>query len=123
MPVPTTPWQMAVKFEQFVHNYINRKDFSQAFASAVEVADTREGDCTEHAVLLAALCRARGIPARTAIGLVYVPHDQGFGYHMWTEVYINNSPLPSGATTDVVPEGPGKAESVKSPLPLGEGTG
>ena len=34
----TDPWQTAVKLEQFVHKYINRKDFSQAFASAVEVA-------------------------------------------------------------------------------------
>ena len=69
----TDPWQTAVKLEQFVHKYINRTDYSQAFASAAEVLETREGDCTEYAVLLAALCRARGIPARVAIGLVYVP--------------------------------------------------
>ena len=41
-------------------------------ATAAEVARSREGDCTEHAVLLAALARARGIPARVAMGLVYV---------------------------------------------------
>jgi transglutaminase-like putative cysteine protease len=40
-------------------------------------------------VLLAALCRARGIPARVAIGLVYVPQAQGFGYHMWNEVWLD----------------------------------
>jgi hypothetical protein len=92
----TDPWQTAVKLEQFVHKYITRTDYSQAFASAAEVLDTRQGDCTEYAVLLAALCRARGIPARVAIGLVYVPSVQGFGYHMWTEIYISNSPLPLG---------------------------
>jgi hypothetical protein len=92
----TDPWRTAVKLEQFVHKYINRTDYSQAFASAAEVLDTREGDCTEYAVLLAALCRARGIPARVAIGLVYVPSVQGFGYHMWTEIFIDKSPLPLG---------------------------
>ncbi len=91
-------WAAATKLEQFVHNYIKQKDFSQAFATAAEVAETREGDCTEHAVLLAALCRARDIPARVAIGLVYMPAAQAFGYHMWTEVYINDTWIPIDAT-------------------------
>ncbi|MGD0517057.1 MAG: transglutaminase-like domain-containing protein, partial [Thermoguttaceae bacterium] len=94
----TDPWLTAVRMETFVHDYINRKDFSQAFASAAEVVETREGDCTEHAVLLAALCRARDIPARAAIGLVYVPHLQGFGYHLWTEIYIVDKWIPIDAT-------------------------
>ena len=38
-------------------------------------------------VLLAALARARGIPSRAAVGLVYVGALKGFGYHMWTEVW------------------------------------
>ncbi|MGD0654321.1 MAG: transglutaminase-like domain-containing protein [Thermoguttaceae bacterium] len=92
------PWLTALRMEKFVHDYIKRKDFSQAFASAAEVAETREGDCTEHAVLLAALCRARDIPARVAIGLVYVPHLQGFGYHLWTEIYIADKWIPIDAT-------------------------
>jgi transglutaminase/protease-like cytokinesis protein 3 len=41
-------------------------------------------------MLLAALCRARKIPARIAIGLVYYPPAQGFAYHMWTEVWIED---------------------------------
>ncbi|MGA2799238.1 MAG: hypothetical protein ABSE63_16785, partial [Thermoguttaceae bacterium] len=36
----TDPWQTAVKLEQFVHKYINRTDYSQAFASAAEVLET-----------------------------------------------------------------------------------
>jgi hypothetical protein len=92
------PWLTALKLEQFVHGYIKEKDFSQAFATAAEVADSREGDCTEHAVLLAALCRALGIPARVAIGLVYVDGKQEFGFHMWDEVYIKNKWIPLDAT-------------------------
>ncbi len=127
----TDAWQTALKLEQFVRNYITRTDYSQAFASAAEVLETRQGDCTEYAVLLAALCRARGIPARVAIGLVYVPHAQGFGYHMWTEIYIDKSPLRaptgtmrsmvgwSGATTDAVPEGEGKWIPIDATLAKG----
>lgn len=83
------PWRVAQALERFVNQYIKQVDFSQAFATAAEVAEKPVGDCTEHAVLLAALARARGIPARVAIGLVYMQGRQSFGYHMWTEVYVD----------------------------------
>ncbi|MEN6558761.1 MAG: transglutaminase domain-containing protein [Thermoguttaceae bacterium] len=92
------PWAIAVALERFVHDSIRRKDFSQAFATAAEVARSHEGDCTEHAVLLAALCRACGIPARVAFGLVYMEGGQAFGYHMWTEVYIDKRWIPIDGT-------------------------
>ena len=38
-------------------------------------ASQGSGDCTEHAVLLAAVVKARGLPARVCHGLVYV--EQG----------------------------------------------
>lgn len=33
-----------------------------------------------------------------AIGLVYVQDKQAFGYHMWTEVYVDGRWLPLDAT-------------------------
>ena len=83
------PWQTAVALERFVHQQVAEKNYSQTFATAAEVAQSLEGDCTEHAVLLAALLRAKGLPARVAIGLVYVPSSQAFGFHMWTEVLVD----------------------------------
>ncbi|MBN1625224.1 MAG: transglutaminase domain-containing protein, partial [Deltaproteobacteria bacterium] len=54
--------------------------------SALEVLETKAGDCNEHATLLTALLRASGIPARLAVGLVY---NRGrFYYHAWTEAYL-----------------------------------
>jgi len=97
-PGEADPWRLARSLEQYVHQAIRKKNFSQAFSSAAQVAKTREGDCTEHAVLLAALCRARELPARTAVGLVYFPQAQGFAYHMWTETYINDRWIPLDAT-------------------------
>jgi hypothetical protein len=97
-PQETDPWQLAQALERAVHTMIVAKDFSQAFATAAEVVRTRQGDCTEHAVLLAALCRARGLPARVAIGLVYSQPDQAFAYHMWNETWIKDRWVPLDAT-------------------------
>lgn len=83
----TDPAQVALRLERFVFEAIGQKDYRQAFDSAAEALASGRGDCTEHAVLLAALARARGIPARAALGLVYV--DGKFLYHMWTEVYVS----------------------------------
>ena len=53
---------------------------------------SREGDCTEHAVLLAALGRAMGIPTRIATGLVFLENFENrpnvMGFHMWTEFHL-----------------------------------
>jgi len=92
------PWQVALALEQYVHRSITEKNFSQALSSAADVARSKEGDCTEHAVLLAALARARGLPARVAIGLVALRSGRAFGYHMWNEVFINGRWIPVDAT-------------------------
>ncbi|GAI55549.1 unnamed protein product, partial [marine sediment metagenome] len=50
--------------ESFVAEYIENRGLSVGYASAVEVAVSRVGDCSEYAVLTAAMCRAVGIPAQ-----------------------------------------------------------
>lgn len=94
----TNPWLIAQALEKRVRDLVEVTEFSQAIASAAEVARTRQGDCTEHAMLLAAACRARRIPARVAIGLVYYGQAGGFAYHMWTEVWIGRHWIPLDAT-------------------------
>jgi hypothetical protein len=76
------------KAARFVAEYINEESFGVGFATSSEVVRTRRGDCTEHAVLLAALLRAEFIGARVVSGVVYVAGPDGagvFGYHMWTQ--------------------------------------
>lgn len=92
------PWAKAVALERGVHQLVRKKNFSQALATASEVARSREGDCTEHAVLLAALARAVGLPARVAVGLVYTDKPPGFAFHMWTQVYLDERWIPLDAT-------------------------
>lgn len=104
------PWAVAVALERYVKKVMVNKNFSTAFATAAEVARKPEGDCTEHAVLLTALARACGLPARGVMGLVYVPHSNTFAFHMWSEVYLNNRWIPLDATLGMGGIGAGHLE-------------
>jgi len=83
----TSGWDLARELSLWVGAYISEKNYGQGFASAMEVMDTRAGDCTEHSVLLTALLRAAGIAARPAVGVVY--YEGNFLGHMWTEVFVD----------------------------------
>jgi hypothetical protein len=83
--------QAARNIESFVAKYIDNKGLSVGYASACEVVESRQGDCSEFAVLTAALCRAVGIPAQVVVGVAYVAEFgglQGFGGHAWAQAYI-----------------------------------
>ena len=86
--------------ERFVFDWITKKDYSRAFATAAETAVDRTGDCTEHATLLGALLQADGIPARAAIGLVGIGSTAKatFGWHLWTQACIDGQWIDLDAT-------------------------
>lgn len=94
----TDPAELAVAMEKYVHAEVKGKNFSTGLATASEVARKLEGDCTEHAVLLAAMLRAREIPSRVAIGMVYADKYAAFAGHMWTEALLNGQWVPLDAT-------------------------
>jgi transglutaminase-like putative cysteine protease len=89
-----SPAEKADAVRKFVTDYVEEKGLDVGFATASEVARTKSGDCTEHGVLVAALARAAGIPARGVSGIVQIPegyaegHEAAFGYHMWAQVNI-----------------------------------
>lgn len=84
----TDAWAAARLLETWVYEHIDEKNMDVAMASASEVYAERTGDCSEHAVLLAAMCRAVGIPARVSIGFEYFSGI--FGGHAWTEVWVGD---------------------------------
>lgn len=73
-----------------VDEHIERKNGARVMDVASVVARRREGDCTEHAVLLTAVARAFGRPARMINGLAVVALPDGnvgaYG-HAWTEIW------------------------------------
>jgi hypothetical protein len=88
------------------------------YASAAEAFRTRAGDCTEFAVLLAALARAKGFPARIAYGLVYADRFSGkkdvFSPHAWVQVW-------TGTRWQSYDAGIGSFDATHLALSLGDG--
>jgi hypothetical protein len=62
------------------------KTVSFSLPSATQVLESRRGDCNEHTVLYVAMARSVGLPARVAVGLVYL--EGAFYYHAWPEVWL-----------------------------------
>jgi len=83
----TDTWQRAMRVYEWVYASIEKKAV-MSLPSALDVLQTREGDCNEHTVLFAALARAAGVPTRIAIGLAWSDLLSGFYYHAWPEVYV-----------------------------------
>lgn len=79
------PVRVASRLARAVHAMLD-KDVTFSVPSAVQVLESGQGDCNEHTVLYVALARALGLPARTAVGLVYVAG--AFYYHAWPEVWL-----------------------------------
>jgi len=84
--------EAAERIQAFVYKYITKKNLSIGYATASEVAVSPQGDCSEHAVLSAAMCRAAGMPAQVVVGLAYVPSLGGrkdvLAPHAWFRSYI-----------------------------------
>ena len=115
-----TAYKKAKSLTAYVAEYIEDKNFDMGFGSAAEVAKYRQGDCTEHAVMLAALGRAANIPTRAAAGLAYLPSHQNhrnlMGYHMWTQFYIDGQWMDFDAALHDHRERPARIALATSPL-------
>ena len=79
----------AERLTRYVNALLDKKP-TVSLPSAREVLRTKVGDCNEHTALYVAMSRALGIPARIAVGLVYI--HGAFYYHAWPEVYVDESP-------------------------------
>ncbi len=79
-------WRASKKLCKWVYKSIRNKKLSGGFNSSLKTLESLSGDCTEHTVLLIALARSVGIPARICAGLVY--SKDAFYYHFWPEVYV-----------------------------------
>lgn len=105
---------------RLVDGWIVKKSGTRGLDPASRVARRREGDCSEHAVLLAAAARLAGRPSRFVVGLALVPVEGrllAFG-HAWAEIHdgvawraADAAPLPRGVRylplSALEDEGPG----------------
>lgn len=83
-------WEAAVRLSRWVTE--NIAGVLPGGISAINTLRTGGAECGGHSRLLAALCRAAGIPARVVVGCMYTPFYSGsFGQHAWTEVYMGKN--------------------------------
>ena len=82
----TNSWRAAKKLCKWVYKSIDEKGLSGGYSTSLTTLKTLSGDCTEHTVLLMAMARSVGIPARICAGLVFA--KDAFYYHFWPEVYV-----------------------------------
>lgn len=89
------------------------------YATALEAEASRSGDCTEHALLLAAVARASGLPARVISGLAYSGRFTGrhdvFSPHSWVQVW-------NGTRWVSYDSGLGEFDSTHIALAIGDGS-
>jgi hypothetical protein len=102
-----TRWELACQVTGFVFYLIRDKSLEVGFASAPEVAKNLKGDCTEHTVLMIALLRRLGVPARAAFGWAGLDdgREASLGLHAWAEVKIGKRWIPMDPTFNQAPAG------------------
>jgi hypothetical protein len=81
----TDAHRAVLRLKNWVYNEI-KKQPTISIPNALQVLQSKRGDCNEHTVLFNALARAAGIPARTVVGMVYL--RGAFYYHAWSEVWL-----------------------------------
>ena len=84
----------AERLTRYVNGLLDKKP-TVSLPSAREVLRTKVGDCNEHTALFVAMARSIGMPARIAVGLVFM--HGAFYYHAWPEVYIADPSTSLGA--------------------------
>ena len=82
-------WEASCKISKWVATNIKGSILD---GSAKETYETRSGLCGAQSRLMAALCRAAGIPARVVWGCMYTREmDGSFGHHGWNEVFVGDA--------------------------------
>ena len=83
------------RLTRFVTQHMDEEADYRGYATAVEALHNKTGDCTEHALLLATLGRAAGIPTRVALGLAYnnerfLGRRFVFVPHAWVQAWVGD---------------------------------
>ena len=110
--LPESVPERARALHRIVHDHVENQELSVATIDPAHVvAERGRGDCSEHAMLLAALGRADGIPSRIVVGLRYLPasgeRPRSMIYHMWTQFHIDGEWIDFDATEPEADRGPG----------------
>lgn len=100
------PYEKAIRLKTWVADHMTF-DLGIVSPPATEVIRDRRGTCVGYAMLLTALARAAGLPARFLMGYVYL--NGIWGGHAWSEIFVRDRWLPFDAAVI----GPGTADAAR----------
>ncbi|MEX1664813.1 transglutaminase-like domain-containing protein [Zhongshania arctica] len=80
------------RLTRYVTRHMSDEASYSGYATALEAYESKQGDCTEHALLLATLARAAEIPTRVVFGLAYtnerfLGRKYVFVPHAWVQAW------------------------------------
>ncbi len=103
-----TDAESVANIANWVNKNIEFSGFSKHDINATQALEKRRGDSTDYMVLVAALVRTLGIPARPVGGFVYANNSivKHADYHNWVEVYIDRAWRTIDAQNSPVVESP-----------------
>tara|TARA_R110000782_G_scaffold77473_13_gene153735 strand:+ start:642 stop:2150 length:1509 start_codon:yes stop_codon:yes gene_type:complete len=83
------------RLTRFVTRHMSDEPSYSGYATALEAFNSQQGDCTEHALLLATLARAANIPTRVVFGLAYnnerfLGRKYVFVPHAWVQAWTGS---------------------------------
>lgn len=82
----TDAWKAAQALNGWVFTHLGKMASEPRPINCLQVLAQNKGDCSEHALLMATLARAVGLPSRLVAGLAVL--DDHLYYHAWVEVYV-----------------------------------
>lgn len=115
----STDWEKVLRLRDWVSQKI-KFDPGIVFAPSTEVIREQRGTCVSFAVLLTALARAAGLPARFVMGYAYL--NGVWGGHAWSEIYVDGTWLPFDAALPS-PDGADAARIALVSSSLNQGVG
>ena len=82
----TDAWEAALALNNWVYQNLGKMASEPRPINCLQILAQRKGDCSEHALLMATLARAVGLPSRLVAGLAVI--EDKLYYHAWVEVYV-----------------------------------
>lgn len=83
-------WAAAKKINAWVASKMT-KEYGSSADRSTDVLRQKKGDCTEHSLLVVALMRAVGIPAKRVDGVLFLVNEDkvpALYWHEWVEAYV-----------------------------------
>ncbi len=104
--------EIARRVYRFVSSSFHFQLGAALFSDSREALRSMRGDCSEAAVLTAALLRAEGIPSRVALGFATTGRGVFIG-HAWVEAFINGQWVGVDAALREFPAGAERVELLR----------